>query len=297
MRTDFLRRYFPEIRKIILFYVFLIISTPVFAWEEAWIPEKVSIGENAEYSLVFKKGEIVLSEPLSKGIHPDPNSPDLPLLEILSYESSEDSLKIRAAYYAPGKFSLPISWKDASGREFRSEKVLTVLSSLGEKDSSPEDILPPLEFSGPYFWKLAAWISAFLALGLAAFYAWYLHRTRSKEPVDALVEANPWIQKILIYENRLDELLQVSPIGARDFYRALSGYIRESLAQKMLSSFAHLTEAELFSKIYESFPIDGEEVKNWENLLRKSQYSGNEAELSREEAVEAWDYWKGVLGP
>lgn len=268
----------------------------LFAWTESWHSDRVSIGEKAEYFLHFTKGELQFSEPLASGIYPDPNAPDLPLLEIVSYESSDQGLKVTVVYYASGKYILPLTGEEGGGKEFRSKAEITVISPLAESDRSPEDILPPLEFSGPYFWKLFAIFAAVASLALAGFYAWYWHRTKSRLPVDALFTANSLIQRMLIYENVLDEILQSSPILARNFYRALSGYIREGLSQRMGTSFAHLTEEELFDRIFASFPIDEKEAKSWENLLRKAQYSGNETELSKEEATEAWDYWKGVLG-
>ncbi|TGK04045.1 hypothetical protein EHO59_10130 [Leptospira semungkisensis] len=270
-------------------------SSPLFALKEAWSPDHVSIGQRAEYVLEFQEGEIISPDFPLKGIHSDPDSPDLPLLEVISVNVEKNKIKLIVIYYATGKFTLPVVWKDANSKEYRSKMILTVLSSLSEKDQMPEDILPPLEFSGPYGWKLAALFAALASILLGVLYAWYLHQTKAHRPVDALLQTDPWIHRILIYENGLDELINSPPINTREFYRTLSGYIRENMARKLNTSFAHLTEAELFSKIYDSFPIDGEEARTWENLLRKSQYSGDDINISREDAVQAWDYWKEVL--
>ncbi|PJZ24729.1 hypothetical protein CH352_12710 [Leptospira hartskeerlii] len=281
------------------YYVFysslLLFSVPSFAWKEDWEPKEVGIGEQAEYLLEFQQGEIQNPEIPSKGMYPDPDSPDLPLFEVISSEISETKIKLIVAYYNSGKFYLPIVWKDKNGKEFLSEAALTVLTSIGEKDKTPEEILPPLEFSGKYGWKLAAIIAGLAALGLGIFYAWYLNQTASKRTMDALVEADPWVQKILIYESKLDEIINTPPVFARTFYRVLSGYIRENMSKKMNAPFAHLTEAELFQRIYDSFGLEEEEVKNWENTFRKAQYSGEEVEIPSSEALKAWDYWKEAL--
>ncbi|TGK10512.1 hypothetical protein EHO58_00595 [Leptospira selangorensis] len=279
-----------------LFYLSLLLfSVPSFAWKEDWEPKEVGIGEQAEYLLEFQQGEIQDPEIPSKGMVPDPDSPDLPLFEVVSSEVSDTKIKLSVAYYTSGKFSLPIIWKDKDGKEFHSEIVLTVRSSLSEKDKTPEEILPPLEFSGKYGWKLAAILAGLTALGLGIFYAWYLNQTASKRTMDALVEADPWVQKILIYESKLDEIINSPPVFARTFYRVLSGYIRENMSKKMNAPFAHLTEAELFQRIYDSFGLEEEEVRNWENTFRKAQYSGEEVEISSDEALKAWDYWKEAL--
>ncbi|GBF40464.1 LB_053 family protein [Leptospira johnsonii] len=282
-----------------LYYIFylslLLFAVPTFAWKEDWDPKEVGIGDRAEYLLEFQQGEVQNPEIPSKGIVPDPESPDLPLFEVISSEVSDTKVKLSVVYYTSGKFALPIIWKDQDGKEFRSEAVLIVRSSLGEKDKSPEEILPPLEFSGKYGWKLAAILAGLAALGLGIFYAWYLNQTASKRTMDALVEADPWVQKILIYESKLDEIINAPPVFARTFYRVLSGYIRENMSKKMNAPFAHLTEAELFQRIYDSFGLEEEEVKTWENTFRKAQYSGEEVEISSAEALRAWDYWKEAL--
>ncbi|TGM13370.1 hypothetical protein EHQ81_11070 [Leptospira selangorensis] len=279
-----------------LFYLSLLLfSVPSFAWKEDWEPKEVGIGEQAEYLLEFQQGEIQDPEIPSKGMVPDPDAPDLPLFEVISSGVSDTKIKLSVAYYTSGKFSLPIIWKDKDGKEFHSEIVLTVRSSLSEKDKTPEEILPPLEFSGKYGWKLAAILAGLAALGLGIFYAWYLNQTASKRTMDALVEADPWVHKILIYESKLDEIINSPPVFARTFYRVLSGYIRENMSKKMNAPFAHLTEAELFQRIYDSFGLEEEEVRNWENTFRKAQYSGEEVEISSGEALKAWDYWKEAL--
>lgn len=282
-----------------LYYTFylsvLFFAAPAFAWKEDWEPKEVGIGDQAEYLLEFQQGEVQEPEIPSKGIVPDPESPDLPLFEVISSEISDTKIKLNVSYYSSGKFTLPISWKDKDGKEFHSEAVLIVRSSLSEKDKTPEEILPPLEFSGKYGWKLGAILAGLAALGLGIFYAWYLNQTASKRTIDALVEADPWVQKILIYESKLDEIINSPPILARSFYRVLSGYIRENMSKKMNAPFAHLTEAELFQRIYDSFGLEEGEVRNWENTFRKAQYSGEEVEISSSEALKAWDYWKEAL--
>ncbi|TGL58886.1 LB_053 family protein [Leptospira sarikeiensis] len=282
-----------------LFYTICIYSylfiTPVFGWEEKWEPKEVGIGEKAEYILEFQDGEISSPEIPLKGMYPDPDAPDLPLFEIISAETSGNKIKLSVTYYNSGKFSLPVSWKDKDDKSVYSEAVLSVRTSLEEKDKTPEEILPPLEFSGQYGWKLTAILAALAALAFGIFYAWYLDHTRSKIPIDALVEADPWVQKILIYESKLDELINSPPVFARSFYRILSGYIRENMSKKMNAPFAHLTEAELFQRIYDSFGLEEEEVRNWENTFRKAQYSGEEVEISSGEALRAWDFWKEAL--
>lgn len=279
----------------ILYISLIFFAAPAFAWKETFEPKEVGIGEQVEYLLEFEQGEVQNPEIPSKGMVPDPDSPDLPLFEVISSEISDTKIKLSVSYYASGKFSLPIIWKDKDGKEFHSEAVLTVRSSLGEKDKTPEEILPPLEFSGKYGWKLAAILAGLAALGLGIFYAWYLNQTASRRTMDALVEADPWVQKILIYESKLDEIINTPPVFARVFYRVLSGYIRENMSKKMNAPFAHLTEAELFQRIYDSFGLEEEEVKNWENTFRKAQYSGEEVEISSSEALKAWDYWKEAL--
>ncbi|WP_367899276.1 hypothetical protein AB3N61_17255 [Leptospira sp. WS58.C1] len=282
-----------------LYYTFyfsiLLFAAPTFAWNEDWEPKEVGIGDQAEYLLEFQQGEVLDPELPSKGMYPDPDSPDLPLFEVITSEVSDTKIKLVVSYYASGKFSLPIIWKDKDGKEFRSEAILNVRSSLGEKDKTPEEILPPLEFSGKYGWKLAAILAGLAALSFGIFYAWYLNQTASKRTMDALVEADPWVQKILIYESKLDEIINSPPVFARNFYRVLSGYIRENMAKKMNAPFAHLTEAELFQRIYDSFGLEEGEVRNWENTFRKAQYSGEEVEISSSEALKAWDYWKEAL--
>ncbi|TGN00199.1 LB_053 family protein [Leptospira dzoumogneensis] len=279
-----------------IFYLFLLFfAAPAFAWKEDWEPKEVGIGDQAEYLLEFQQGEIQSPELPSKGMYPDPDSPDLPLFEVISSEISDTKIKLIVSYYTSGKFYLPLVWKDKDGKEFHSEAALTVRSSIGEKDKTPEEILPPLEFSGKYGWKLAAILAGLAALGLGIFYAWYLNQTASKRTMDALVEADPWVQKILIYESKLDEIINTPPVFARVFYRVLSGYIRENMSKKMNAPFAHLTEAELFQRIYDSFGLEEEDIRNWENTFRRAQYSGEEVEISSSEALRAWDYWKEAL--
>lgn len=265
------------------------------AFTEEWAPNAVRIGQKAVYTLEFSEGEILSPEIPSLGIYPDPESPDLPLFEVFVSDKDGGRIRLEVAYYSVGTFVLPLNWTDSRGAKIVSKAALKVESSLQEKDKSPEDILPPDTFSGPYGWRLAGFIAGIAALLLGALYAYYLHKTRSKAPVDAILQADPWITKILRYESMISELMENDPISARDFYRCLSGWIREAVSQKLSAPTAHLTESELFSRIYDSFPLNGDEAVAWERLLKKAQYSPQESTVSREEAIAALDFWKEAL--
>ncbi|TGK20231.1 hypothetical protein EHO61_06500 [Leptospira fluminis] len=265
------------------------------AFTEEWAPNAVQIGQKAVYTLEFSEGEILSPEIPSLGIYPDPESPDLPLFEVFVSNKDGGRIRLEVAYYSVGTFVLPLNWTDSAGAKIVSKAALKVESSLQEKDKSPEDILPPDTFSGPYGWRLAGFIAGIVALLVGALYAYYLHKTRSKAPMDAILQADPWITKILRYESMISELMENDPISARDFYRCLSGWIREAVSQKLSAPTAHLTESELFSRIYDSFPLNGDEAVAWERLLKKAQYSPQESTVSREEAIVALDFWKEAL--
>ncbi|EQA46395.1 hypothetical protein LEP1GSC050_0409 [Leptospira broomii serovar Hurstbridge str. 5399] len=274
--------------------LFLAIDS-AFAVSEEWNPQKVVIGQTSVYVLTFIEGEVTSPEVPALGMHADPEAPDLPLFEVFSSDIGQSRIRLEVAYYASGTFTLPITWKDSEGRENSSKVGLQVETSIQEKDKSPEDVLPPDSFSGPYGWRLIGLLAGLTALILGALYSYYLHKTRTKDPMDAILQTDPWIQKILRYENRLSELIESPPIPAREFYRLLSGYIREVVSKKLGLPTGHLTETELFARIFDSFLLDEEVIRVWENRLRKTQYSAEESSLTKGEAIAALDFWKGAL--
>ncbi|PJZ70938.1 hypothetical protein CH373_07320 [Leptospira perolatii] len=267
----------------------------LFGVTESWNPEKVLIGQESIYTLEFQIGEVNDPEIPAKGVHPDPKAPDLPWMEILSIKHEEQKIEVRVIYYESGIQTLPLDWKNSSGVLVRSSKSIVVESSLKDSDKTPEDIQPPLEFSGPYGWKLTAMIAGVLSLLLGGAYVYYLYKTKYRNPVDAIVQLDPLIERIQLYENRLENLLSAAPIRSREFYRALSGYIREAMSKKIGAPTSHLTEAELFDRLYNSFPVSQQDAERWEELLRVSQYASKESEIPKEAAEMALDYWKELL--
>ncbi|EPG72809.1 hypothetical protein LEP1GSC058_1146 [Leptospira fainei serovar Hurstbridge str. BUT 6] len=282
--------------RVVLGWLLLFLAADsAFAFSEEWSPQKVVIGQTSVYVLNFAEGEVDSPQVPALGIHTDSEAPDLPLFEVFSSDIGQNRIRLEVAYYASGTFILPITWKDSTGKENSSKVGLQVETSLLEKDKSPEDVLPPDSFSGPYGWRLIGLMAGIAALILSALYAYYLHRTRTKDPMDAILQTDPWIQKILRYENRLSELIESPPIPAREFYRLLSGYIREVVSKKLGSPTSHLTETELFARIFDSFSIDEEVIRVWESRLRKAQYSSEESRLTKDEAIAALDFWRGAF--
>ncbi len=124
-------------------------------------------------------------------------------------------------------------------------------------------------------------------------YAYHIY-TSKKFPLDAIIQVEPTLEKVEIYEIRLNELLKRESISARDFSRLLSYYIREkssNLSGKQTSSF---TETELFRFLYDQFPFEKQELMVWKEFLTEKKFRPEDVLLSKEEAQKKFLYWKGI---
>ncbi|PJZ57138.1 LB_053 family protein [Leptospira barantonii] len=260
---------------------------------ESISPQKALIGEKIRYELKWTGADVKDVQFPEVGFHFSENAPDLPWFEVLYSEKKENSLTVDFAYYVTGEYWIPVSWTDSNGKkEFSKEKVL-VDSSIPDSDTGPADIIPPMTFSGSYLGRLLV----FLILGgLLIAFGIYAYRIYSSEnsPLDAIIQAEPTLERIEVFEIRLNELLKKEPIPARDFARLLSGYIREKSANLSGRKTSAFTEVELFRFLYDQFPFEEKELQSWRKFLTEKKFRPGEAFLTKEDAEDKFSHWKGI---
>ncbi|PJZ41581.1 hypothetical protein CH370_09005 [Leptospira kmetyi] len=260
---------------------------------ETIAPEKALIGEKIRYELKWTGSEVKDVQFPEPGLHFSEQAPDLPWFEVLYSEKKENSLVVDFAYYVTGEYWIPVSWTDANGKkEFSKEKVF-IDSSIPDSDTGPADILPPMTFSGSYWGRLLVFL---IFAGLLIAFGTYAYRIYSSKnsPLDAIIQAEPTLERIEVFEIRLNELLKKEPIPARDFARLLSGYIREKSANLSGRKTSAFTEAELFRFLYDQFPFEERELQSWRKFLTEKKFRPGDAFLTKEDAEEKFSHWKGI---
>lgn len=261
--------------------------------EETLSSEKVLVAEKIRFELSWKKDEIQDIKIPEPGMHFSEGVPDLPWYEIIYSEKKDTKLVLEFAFYLTGEYPIPVAWTETNGKKGVSQKKILVESVIPENDSGPADIIPPLTFSGSYLGRLLVF---FILVFLIFAFGVYAYRLYSKQrfPLDAIIQAEPMLQRMEIYEIRIDELLKKDPIPAREFARALSGYIREKSADLSGRKTSSLTEAELFRFLYDQFPFEEKELQTWKRFLTEKKFRPGEDVLTKKDAEEKFLYWKGV---
>lgn len=282
-----------QIRIIVYFYILMFSFHLAAESVESVFPEKGLVAEKIRYQLKWNLEEVKDIQIPEMGIHFLEDSPDIPWFEILYSEKKDNSLVVDFVFYVTGKFTVPIFWTDANGKKEFSKKEILIEPSIPSSDTGPADIIPPLTFSGSYWGRLSillALIGFLIGFGI---YAYHIY-TSKKFPLDAIIQVEPTLEKVEIYEIRLNELLKRESISARDFSRLLSYYIREkssNLSGKQTSSF---TETELFRFLYDQFPFEKQELMVWKEFLTEKKFRPEDVLLSKEEAQKKFLYWKGI---
>ncbi|EQA71858.1 LB_053 family protein [Leptospira noguchii] len=282
-----------QIRIIVYSWILMFFSSLAAEPVESVSPEKVLVAEKIRYQLKWNLEEVKNVQVPEMGIHFLEDSPDIPWFEIVYSEKKDNSIVVDFVFYATGKFMVPIFWTDINGKKEFSKKEILIESSIPTSDTGPADIIPPLAFSGSYWGRL--FVLLFLIVLLIGFviYAYHIYSNK-KFPLDAIIQVEPTLEKVEIYEIRLNELLKQEIISARDFARLLSYYIREKsfgLSEKQTASF---TETELFHFLYDQFPFEKQELLSWKEFLTEKKFRPENVYLSREEAQEKFLYWKGI---
>ncbi|MDV6236406.1 hypothetical protein CH379_012290 [Leptospira ellisii] len=279
---------------ILIYFIILIYSFSLPAQAtESLSPEQVFVGEKFRYELRWAEGDSLDVRVPEPGLHYSDSDPDFPWFEILFSEKKTTALSVDFSFYVTGEYSIPVYWTDKNGKREYSKKRILVKTAITDNDLGPADILPPLVFSGAYWFRLGAVVALCALLVAFCIYCYRIYSSR-RSPLDAIVQAEPMLERMEIYEMRLYELLKKDPIPARDFARALSGYIREKSASLSGKRTSALTEAELFRFLYDQFPFEDKELQSWKRFLTEKKFKPGQDFLSKEDAEEKFLYWKGV---
>ncbi|EMY78465.1 hypothetical protein LEP1GSC060_3809 [Leptospira weilii serovar Ranarum str. ICFT] len=256
-------------------------------------PERTLVAEKIRYELKWETGEVKDVQFPEAGIHFLEDSPDIPRFEVLYSEKKENSLVVDFVFYVTGEHPVPISWTDANGKKEFSKKRVLIESSISDSDTGPADIVPPLTFSGSYLGRLFVFTIIAGLLFVFGIYAYRIYAGKNS-PLDAIIQTEPTLERMEIYEIRLNELLKRDPIPARDFARLLSGYIREKSANLSGRKTSAFTEAELFRFLYDQFPFEERELEFWREFLTEKKFRPENGYLSKKEAEEKFLHWKGI---
>ncbi|RHX91600.1 hypothetical protein DLM76_17950 [Leptospira yasudae] len=260
---------------------------------ESLSPDRTLVAQKIRYELKWSLGEVKDVRFPEAGLHYLENAPDIPWFEVLFSEKKETKLIVEFAYYVTGEYPIPVSWTTAAGMKEFSKKTILVESAIADNDTGPADIIPPLTFSGSYLGRLIVFLILAALLSAFAFYAYRIYSGKNS-PLDAIIQAEPTLERMEIFEIRLNELLKKDPIPAREFARLLSGYIREKSANLSGRKTSAFTEAELFRFLYDQFPFEEKELQSWRKFLTEKKFRPGEAFLTKEDAEEKFAHWKGV---
>ncbi|MBM9578063.1 hypothetical protein JWG45_12975 [Leptospira sp. 201903070] len=277
----------------IIVYSWILMFSSSLAGEavETLSPDAVLVAQKVRYELKWTAGEIKEIVAPQVGIHFAEGVPDLPWFEVLLSEKKDTSIALEISFYTTGEFSIPVSWILSNGKRELSQKKVLVNSALSDSDTGPSDIIPPLSFSGSYLGRLLVFLVLFGILLAFGIYAFRLYAGQSS-PLDAIIQTTPQLERMEVYEIRLQKLLKKDPIPAREFARLLSGYIREKAANLSGRKTASFTEAELFQFLYDQFPFEERELQSWKKFLIEKKFKPGETFLTKEDAEDKFFHWK-----
>jgi hypothetical protein len=277
-------------RLVCIYFIFVV---SLWSVEEGWSVPESKVGEIVVYTLSHPELDPSRIESPNMGIYPE--SSDLPVFEILSVQTQNGKLEIRARFLESGEHSLPVTWKTVDGKEEVSQAKILIKSNLTGSEFDLDDITEPMEFSGPYLLKLLGWL--LLVCSIFGLVAYFLLKYKKKQPEvrDASFQNLPPVVYPTKSKNKLEAMLDKEEINHKEFVFALSETVKERFGKRVHSDLQSFTNKDLLFLIQKKTEISDLERMRLENYLDIVKYMPNEETITKEFAKKVYDNWMEII--
>lgn len=277
----------------VLTIVFLIFVLPLFSeGKYTWSKAEVYVGEEVYLTL---DTEANISEILAPEIGYISNSNDLPFMEVLNQTKDGSRLVFQIRFTKAGPQEFRVAWKE-EGVLHEESISIKVESVLGANETEQQDIIEPLEFSGPYLFRLFVILIIFSAIVGVLYYIFLTRKHRKKEPKDAGISFAVEAEKMTPPDFEIENLLKNREILHKEFAYVLSDYLKSLLSQKLESDVTYMTQSELEELLRTRLRLTEKAVGEFSLYLNSIKYMPNDEKISVENAMGIRKYWERMLG-
>jgi hypothetical protein len=285
--------------KIVKFLIIIsLFSLSVFAEpKDAWNKPEALVGETVVLTIVFEPTEVKNWEMPEKGfLYKDKKDEEnkLPFASIKEIQKDANRYILTVVFLDTGTFSLPIHYTDFNDERFTLNQTIKIISSIEpQKDKELLDIVPPVQFSGPYLVRLLLIILFGLVVTGSIIYL--LYYISQKKPIDAIIQSPTPYKIVDYYANQMDRLLSQEIVNHKEFIFMLSGFIKEKVSSIYNESIHYMTLEEIIPFLYKKSSVVATELKTNLSYFTSIKYMPDNSILSQEEAKKIYQKWKGLI--
>ena len=280
--------------KIVSIFFLLVFATFLFAEETVfWSKENISVGEEV---LLTIETDSIVSEIISPEIGLFSHSNELPFVEIMSSTKDNTRILIQMRFTKSGKHEFKIKWKNEENIELEKTVNIDIKSLLKENENEALDIEQPLEFSGPYFFRLFVIILIFTIIVGVLYYLFLRVGKRPKVFKDALYNESIGAEKMEPIDTSLNKLLLNSEILHKDFVYSLSEYLKLALSEKLDIDVTFMTQSEIEEVLNSKLFMTDKQISEFTMYLNSIKYMPNEEKITNTNALSIRSYWEKILG-
>lgn len=217
----------------------------------------------------------------------------MPSFRIFNLKKENTKISASILFFRPGDYILPVFWEE-NGEQKKSTKAIKVKSQLLGTETDIEDIEPPINFSGPYLFRLSI-ILLITGINLYLLYALYLYWKSKPKIVDALWEKQPTLEETTKRLHTIEIYLESDLIYEKELLFKISEYLKEVYSKRLNKNLLGKTDSEFLAELFDRTHIDESILRNLRIYFRKTKYDNNHTKLQRIEAIDIWEKIKKEL--
>lgn len=277
----------------IILYVLLLFALPMQSESKiTWSKPEIFVGEDVYLTLESESSVLELQSPEIGYIS---KSNDLPFMEVINQSKEGVRLVLQIRFTKAGNQEFEVIWKSEDGLHKETVSI-TVSSVLGDNETEQLDIMEPLEFSGPYLFRLFVVLIIFSGIIAILYYIFLTRKHRKKTPKDAGFAYTVEAEKVRPIDFDIENLLKNQEILHKEFAYVLSDYLKSILSQKLDSDVTYMTQSELEELLRTKLRLTDKAVGEFSLYLNSIKYMPNDEKISPENAIGIRRYWERMLG-
>ncbi|EOQ94898.1 hypothetical protein LEP1GSC195_0701 [Leptospira wolbachii serovar Codice str. CDC] len=211
----------------------------------------------------------------------------IPSYKIFGIIKEKTKLKASLIFFKPGNYTIPISWQK-NNEQNKSSYTIKVKSQLLGSETDIEDIEPPINFSGPYFFRLSI-ILLITTINIYLLYAIYIYWKSKPKVMDAIWEKQPVLEETTKRLHNIETYLQSELISEKELAFKISEYLKEVYSQKLERNLRGKTDSEFLAELFDRTHIDDSILREIRIYFRRTKYDENQNELSKKDAYSLWE--------
>ncbi|MCW7492716.1 BatD family protein [Leptospira sp. 2 VSF19] len=272
--------------------LFFLTTISIYALPKESVTENdIYVGDTVHYQIELTDSDEHSLDATEGEVYDDDTVPSFKIFNIVKEKSK---LKTSIIFYKPGDYTIPVTWKK-NDEPMKSTLTLKVKSQLLGNETDIEDIEPPINFSGPYFFRLFI-ILLITAINIYLLYALYIYWKSKPKVVDALWEKQPTLEEKTKRLHNLETYLQTNKISEKKLAFKISEYLKEAFSKKLGQNLLGKTDSEFLAELFDRTHINDSILRELRIYFRKTKYDENIAEISKEQAVAIWEKIKQDFG-